>query len=342
MSERTTNILGYLTLFAILAAIWVMFGEDPTREQGARGERTFSGLEERINEVHTVKLEQGPNTVTLVRTSEGWVLQERSNYSAATDKVIALLRGVALSDRREPKTANQDRYARLELGAEGLSITLTDDTGGELLSFDMGKRTGGAEERSLTYISQERDTRAWLVTELAEASADPTWWLEGDILNIDEKRVSDVKLGRVWLARKLGESNYKMQGLGEGEEALAYWQLREPARIISALSLDDVRRVNNPLSDPLQKATLTTHDGLTVTLTLFELEDSVWAQVTAIFDEGLRSTGVSGVLEAAPEDGEAEAATIRQKTNGWLYKLNSSDADVLKRTRADFLKAKTK
>ncbi|MEX0299756.1 MAG: DUF4340 domain-containing protein [Kordiimonas sp.] len=341
MSERTTNILGYLTLFAILGAIWVMFGEDPTREQGARGERTFSGLEERINEVQVIELRQNNSSATIRRTESGWVMVERDNYRVANDKVIALLRGIALSDRREPKTANKSRFPRLELGEKALRIRLKDDTDGTLLEFDMGKRTGSPNGRSLTYISQERDTRSWLVTELAEASAEPAWWLETDVLNIDEKRVSDVKVGNVWLTRKLDETNFIMQGLREGEEALAYWQLRDPARIIAGLSFDDVRRLSNPLTDPVQTVTLSTHDGLAITATLFDMDGHTWVQLSAAFDAEMRGEGTSGVLEAAPEDGEAEAASIRSSTDGWVFQLSSSDAEVLKRSRDEFLTPKT-
>lgn len=341
MSERTTNILGYFTLFAILGAIWVMFGEDPTREQGARGERTFSGLEERINEVQVIELHKGGATATIARTDAGWVMRERSDYQVAGDKIVALLRGIALSDRREPKTANKARFDRLELGGEALSVVLKDDTDGELLRFNMGKRTGSPNGRSLTYVFQEKDTRAWLVTELSEASSDPSWWLNSDVLSIDEKRVSDVKVGGVWLTRKLDETNFVMQGLREGETAGAYWQLREPARVMSSFSFDDVRKLSNPLSDPVQTITLTTHDGLTITAAIFEMEGSAWAKIDAVFDLEMRGEGESGILEAAPEDGEAEAAAIRGATAGWVFKLNSSDAEILRRARADFLETKT-
>lgn len=68
MSERLTNILGYLTLVAILAAIWVMFGEDPSREQGGRGEATFEGLSERINDAAGIAITQGKATTHLNRS----------------------------------------------------------------------------------------------------------------------------------------------------------------------------------------------------------------------------------------------------------------------------------
>lgn len=341
MSVRTTNILGYLTLFAMLGAIWVMFGEDPTREQGARGARTFVGLEERVNEVATVVLKKEAETATLKRSENGWLLQERNNYSAEGGKVITFLRAIALSDRREPKTANKGRFDRLGLGEGALKIELLDETGGQLLAFDMGNRSGRASGKSLTYINQARDTRSWLVTELAEASAAPSWWLDTALVNIDEKRVSDMRVGKVWLTRKLDEPNFVMQGLRKGEEAAEYWQLRDPARVVTGLTFEDVRQLSNPLSAPVGTIVLTTHDGLTLTLALYKMDAGVWVQLDAAFDAEVQNTGAGGVLDGAPADGAAEAEAIRSKAKGWFFKLRQSDADVLTKQRTDFLKAKT-
>lgn len=103
MSERMTNILGYLTLAAILAAIWILFGEDPAREQGARGERTFAGLAERVNETAGITLSQGDEQLVVSRNDDAWQVDNRGGYPADADKVRALLRGFARSERREPK-----------------------------------------------------------------------------------------------------------------------------------------------------------------------------------------------------------------------------------------------
>jgi len=337
MSEKLTNILGYLTLFAILGAVWVLFGEDPTREQGARGERTFKGLEERINEVATVEIKEGDRSATIVRNNNRWQMKERGNYAVDIEKVRSLLRGAAFSERREPKTANKTRLARLGLGARSIKILLRDDTGGLIMTYDMGDRKAGPNGRSLSYIMQDRDTRAWLVSGLSETKADPGWWLERPLLAIDPKRFSDVIIGGAWLTRKLGDMDFQLQGKRGYETVAPAWQLAEPVRLVSALSFTDVRALSNPLSEALSVVEFSTYDGLALKLALYDFDGAIWAQLAANFDVALQNEGKGGVLPAAPADGGAEALEITNSARGWIFKLSEADRQILQRKRADFL-----
>lgn len=337
MSERMTNVLGYATLFAILAAIWVMFGEDPTRDQGGRDEPTFEGLKDRINETATLRVEKNSQAVTLKLSDGEWGVTERDGYPADEAKVQVFLKGAALSTRREPKTGNPKRFDRLGLADAGTTVTLKDDTEGVLQTFIMGKRSSNASGRSLTYIFQETDTRAWLVTHLAEASADPVWWLKTDLLSILESRVSSIQLGPVTLKRSLGETDFTLTGLKENEKAAASWQLSAPARVFSNLSITDVQQVSNPLSEPVRNVVLETHDGLTLVVSLFEMQGGLWGQFTATFDAEKLNAGDAGMLPEAPADGAAEAAAITAKTHGWIFRLSDSDAGALLKERADFI-----
>jgi len=337
MSERLTNILGYLTLFAILAAIWVMFGEDPTRDQGARGERTFAGLEERINEVHTVTIRSKSETVTINKQDTAWHMMERGAYAVDTDKVRDMLRGIALSTRREPKTPNKARFERLGLGGEAVEVELHDDTDGLLLTFQMGRRKATRDGRSLTYVFQDRDTRSWLVTSLAETPTKPGWWLRRPLLSIDERRVSDVSIGGAWLTRKLDDPNFRVQGLRAGEKSVDYWLLRDPARVLSSMAFDDVRKLTNPLAEAQSTVEMTTYDGLKLNVALYHMDGGIWAMISASFDAAIQGEGKGGELKGAPADGAAEAQEIMKAVRGWAFKLSDENAAVLQRSRTDFL-----
>ncbi|NVJ70628.1 MAG: DUF4340 domain-containing protein [Alphaproteobacteria bacterium] len=341
MSERLTNILGYLTLFAILGAIWVLFGEDPTREQGGRGEPTFEGIKASINDVAALKLEKSGSTVTLQKTGEGWQVAERGGYAADISLVRDFLRGVALSERREPKTANPERFGEIGLGTEALKVTLAAKDDSTMLAFDMGKQSMIGSDRSLTYVFQEKDTRAWLVTALAEASGDPAWWLDKSLLDITATRFRAVTMGGVTLERPLGATDYTLAGLKDGEKAVPAWRLGEPARVLSGLGFEDVRHLGNPLSDPKATVVAHTHDGLMLSLALYDMEGATWVQVTASFDATEQSTGEEGTLPDAPADVAAEAVMITGKTHGWFFRLDDADAQALLQKRADFLVADT-
>lgn len=325
MSERLTNILGYLTLAAILGAIWILFGEDPQRDQGARGERTFAGLAERVNETARIRLSKDGQTVTLEQGDSGWRVAERDNYAADGGKVGALLRGLARSERREPKTANTDRFARIGLGDAATQISLEDDTGGTLLAVQMGTRKENASGRSLTYVFQASDTRAWLVSGLEDAPVAPADWLDIELLTIADDRVEQVLINDVTLARSAETSDYAVSGLAEGETPAASYKRAEPARTIAQLTIEDVQKTANPLLDPVSQVEARTNDGLILTFKLFDQGEETWAQLVAMSTEG-----------SAPEVSN-EADAINARAFGWLFKLTSFDARILKQRRADFV-----
>ncbi len=335
MSERMTNILGYLTLGAILVAIWILFGEDPNRDQGGRGEPTFSGLADRINETAKLVLKKDDRTLTMLRQSENWTVVERFGYAADGEKIRAFLRGLAVSKRREPKTANPDRFSKLGLGGESTQVQLDDDTGGVLIDIEMGTRVDNG--RSLTYIYQPTDTRAWLVSGLKAASMEPTDWLDQSLPTLALERIRAINLIGVSLTRALGENDFVVDGLQETEKMAAAFRRAEPARTLVGLSLEDVRQTANPLVDPVGSVEAITHDGLKLTLVLYEIEDASWGQMTADYDATLADQGEAGQLPEAPVDGAAEAAAINEKTRGWLFKLSSFDANILRQNRADFV-----
>lgn len=339
MSQRLTNILGYLTLFAILGAIWVMFGEDPARDQGARGERTFAGLEERINEVATLEISKGTRILTIYRDNDVWRMKERGGYEVDPEKVRTMLRGIALSERREPKTSKKTRYERLGLGKKAKTIELRDDTGGVIGSFDMGDRKAASGGRSLTYVFQAKDTRTWLVSELAETVVDAGWWLKRPVFTVDARRFSDVIIGGAWLTRKLGDRDYRLQGKRGFETVATNWKLADPARIVSSLNFEDVRPLNNPLSEAMSLVEFTTYDGLGLKVSLYEFDGEIWAQINAEFDTELQNEGTAGSLPAAPNDGAAEAQEIMNAVRGWVFRLSEADAAVFQYKRADFLTA---
>ncbi len=338
MSERVTNILGYLTLFAILGAIWVLFGEDPTKEQGARGERTFAGLEQTINNVARIKLRKNGAETVLFKSSGSWHIEQRSGYGADETKVRTFLRGIALSERREPKTSNQNRYEVIGLGDQALNVELLDDAGTSLLAFSMGKRKANAVSgRSLTYVFQPTDTRTWLVSELADAKQAADWWIDKTLVSVSETRVSDITLNGVWLTRKHQATDFKIQGVKANETVVPAWKLHDPVRVVSGLTPVDVKKLNNPLAKPFAKAVMNMYDGLVLTADVYEMDGGNWVKLSATYDETLRIDAPDVKAEDAVK---AEIEQIMAISRGWAFKLSDADAVVLRSVRADFVSPK--
>ncbi|GHF10722.1 hypothetical protein GCM10017044_00500 [Kordiimonas sediminis] len=356
MSEKLTNILGYTTLIALLAAIWVLFGEDPTLEQGGRGEKLFPELEATIDTVSVIRIGQGgDDKVTLLSGDTGWTVQERNGYAADPAKVRDILRGLFQSTRREPKTDNQDRMDRIGLDESALDVRLLAAAETPLATVKIGTRKEGATGRSLTYVLKKEDSRSWLVSDIPELSENPAWWIVPDVYAIDPDRVASLDFGRYTLVRADTPGDMILSEIAQGETAKTGYQVSEPLRVLTSLQVEDVQKLSNPIVDPVTSIALTTFDGLDIDFAIYQLEESFWLQVRpsydpakleqdasvsdAVSDAAVDAETVAQEFPGAPQDGAAEAAELTADTAGWLYKLSPADAVVLLRDRSEYVEA---
>ena len=312
MSVRMTNILGYLTLIALLGAIWVLFGEDPRREQGARGGKLFPSLDQRLDTLSTITLSAADGqTVTLIQGDTGWTVQERDGFPADKAKVQALVRGLYASTRREPKTANEDRLQAIGLGDMATTVTLLDTAGNTVLSIDLGKRSEGATGRSLTYVWKEGDTRSWLVSDIAVTDTFPAWWLDMPGLSVVESDIISFTNSMVTLTRA-EDGSVILSDAKDGETLQPAYQMAAPMRALATLEIQDVLRMNNPLTDPVASFSATLAGGDLIIGELYQMQGAVWLSVMA-------------------PDG------VVPMQRGWLYQIRADQADALMAPRDTYI-----
>ena len=338
MSQRMTNILGYLTLFAILGAIWVLFGEDPSLNQGARGEKTFGELQDTINQATAIRLSQAGQSTTLKRSDGLWLIHEREGYRAQGDKVRDFLRGIALSERREPKTASNDRFDQIGLGDAALDIEVLGTDEKLLANFKMGsRRENSASGRSLTYIYKAGDTRSWLVSGLAAANADPSWWLESDLFLIDADRTLELQAGDLTFQKDLNTNSYAIVTETGGASAELLTSPLDAITFLSDVKFTDIKKYIGNSDAELGNIYLKTYDGLTLSYRLSSIAGKTWVQISANFDPDARDAGEEGILEGSPENGAQEAEDLNARTNGWLFALSEDDAAMLLRSKSSYI-----
>lgn len=316
MSERLTSILGWLTLAAILAALWVLFGEDPSLEQGARQGPLYEAMADRLDQLQQISVGNLRAQTTLVRGDTGWVIKERSDYPASHAMVARLTTGLVRSTRREPKTTRKEKFPVLGLGGAAVGIRFQDANGEPLFpSLDVGTRSEGGSGRSLTYVYKTGDSRAWLVTDMPALSAEPEAWINTDLMDLDQSLIAEVDYGSFKLVRDEAGA-FTLENLAEGETAASPFKLMDPARIFAGLKAEDVQALSNPLSEPVTTLGLVTADGLRLDFTLFMLGNQSWVQVKA------SGTGA-----------EAYAA----KLTGWVFAIGEPEAEIMNRSRTDYL-----
>lgn len=326
MSSRLATILGWVTLIAILAALWVLFGEDPSKHQGGRGEKLFPGLFEQIDKVTRIRIQAPDSNVTLVRgaheTVSGWTVEDRAHYRASAEQVNLLLRAFGRAERREPKTMNEDRFPDIGLGAAASRVILETSSGQALASLDVGQGRLRADDTAFAYVFKAGDSRAWLVSDVFPLDADPQSWLDKRFVGFASADIQAIRYSDVTLSRAVDGAAITLEGLAEGEVTKTDYFLERPFQTLKTLKFIDVIDVANPLAPPLADVEVTTFDGRKLHYRLFERGGDKWLQVRGDVSD------VADTQQSSPPSNPFA---------GWLFKLSSSDAEVFEARRVDFL-----
>ena len=329
MSEKRTNILGWLTLISVLAAIWVMFGEGRQTSTIGRGEPLVEGLMDTVDQTRKILLENSGAKLTIVASGSGWSIEERDGYVADANVVRGLLRALALSERREPKTGNQARLKRIGLGADALYVNLMDGDGKSLVALKVGQQRTGADGNSLAYVMVDGEPKSWLVTAVPSLNLNIADWVDNQIISINQERIKTIDFDLVdgidyALVREIQGADFGLNDIKPGEKAVEGYSLNEAASVVANLSFADVAKVSDGGTSHTL-VTLTTFDGLVITLDIVRRDRALWMTTKALYDIAVAEEGAAGIVNGAPADGKLEVDLYNERHSGWQYRLNESD-----------------
>lgn len=279
MSMRMTDFLGYLTLFAILGAIWVLFGEDPGKHQGGRGELYFPAAAEQARTTTRVTLQGPKGRMQIKKTETDWVItgdSKREGYPVSLSKLQKMMQALTTVKRVEPKTLDKDRFTHLDLLPEqAITVTLSAEEE-SLLSFRRGK-IGRRPGAGLAYAYQDSDSRAWLVSGMPSLSTAVKDWIDLPLYTVSRADIQSVILSDgTQLIQKDG--TLTISDLKAGEQTVDAYLLGETVNQLAMPKPLDIMNLSNPLSQPLATVTLTKTDGTQLSATLFEVNGGQWVQ----------------------------------------------------------------
>ena len=341
MKSRSLLILCVLGVIS-LAAGWY-FGpfQTPTEQTSiARGTLMFPGLVDKLGRAARIEITHQGTTIALVRkgdkTESPWGLAQRGMYPVQESKLRAML--TALTELRlvEPRTSDPSLFSRLGLedadakGGSSDLLKVFDDKGNVLAQLLVGHRrvrtTGNVPDQ--VFVRRPDQTQTWLAEGGLEVDADPSLWLDRDIMNIDHSRIASIVVHRgdteLDFAMKDGKltmtapanppklEDYKLDDLGRGLELLNFEDV-----------LADKDAAAPKVGDPIGTAVFTTTDGLVVNVTVLKGEKDIWARFSA----------------AGSDKTKDEAAKLNARLSGWTYQLGAwkeasltPDLDTLKAT----------
>jgi hypothetical protein len=337
MNNRTLLWLsGALVVLLLLASL----GQREQQPQTVSGETLLPGLSDSLDDVQRIEIiGRGVETVaTLERGESSWTIVEKGGYPADLNKTRHLLLSLAETQILEAKTANPGLHDRL--GVEALTSETAGGIGVRLtgLAEPLEIIVGDAEGDYQRYVRRQGEDQTYLINrdpEPAESAAD---WLDTAVVDIAGDRIQRISVtrpdGESLIVSKdvRGQANFAVENIPEGRE-LRYDSIPNVmGSVLVGLTLDDVEQDTGTTENEIVTEFLT-FDGLAITATSIERDETAWVSFSAMVDPALPAES-----EDTRAAAETEAATINARVQGWRYQIPTTKFDQLTRSMTDLLK----
>lgn len=199
MGPRSLLVWSVAAVVATAGAVYVSLDRPAAVAEAQRvDEPVFTALRAAPETAALVSVAHGGDEVRIERTEAGWVVPSRYGYAADEATVRALMTGLADLRWAGPRTALEERYARLEVDAPGAGsaakrVTVTAGDGTVLVDAVIGKRSQAirGSERG-TYLRLVDGERAWLARGVVEVPTEPVDWLATDLPSLARDALKSV------------------------------------------------------------------------------------------------------------------------------------------------------
>jgi hypothetical protein len=333
MSPKAFLVLAAITVVTTVAAGFAILGQPAVTTLRYVDQPAFPALRENPDAVGKITLTTPAGAITLVRESgDRWAALERYGYPVDRKRVRDLV--IALADMRliERKTAQPERYGRLQVEApdadqaQSQLVRLETADGKVLAEAIIGKeryRLTGTEPTG-TYLRRPDEAQSWLASGGVQIEHEIARWLDGEIVHLDPtaiRRIGIERAGEPAYAAERAKPDDPLQlaGLAEGEALKQDADLNHLTGALSSVRLDDVKP-RDQLSWPAQQHTaqIDTFGGVELTVHLAQIDDQYWATFDARRIAPAHVAGAAPAAEAKPdapggEQGALAAAAAEQQ-----------------------------
>jgi hypothetical protein len=357
MKDRPFLILAVTTVILVIAA-WVATVQR-LPETVLERRILYPDLLAGINDVARLEISSKDEHTTLRQEDGRWIIENRGGYPAMFEEIKRTLVNVADLKVREGKTSKPELYSKLSVedldqpDAQSIRLTLQDDAGEVLADLLVGKQPTSTANRDLAslYVRPVGQKQALLVDGELRVSADPSDWLDNNLLNIDASRLATMRIkhptGEEVVIEKPDPvaTDYDLAGIPEGKEVKSKSLLNSQMTVLSDLRFDDVfpaADLDFPESTAIQSR-LQAFDGLIVKVETADTDVGTLSRFSFSAEPGLqRDTESSQDGERGIEDKHKsvadEVSELNERVSGWLYKLPEFQVKKLSRTTDELLK----
>ena len=296
MSPKVFLGLAALTVITTVVAVLAVLSQPAVTTLQLVDEPAFPALREDPDAVAKVTLTTPEGTITLVReTGDRWAALERYGYPVDRKRMRDLV--VALADMRliERKTAQPERYDRLQVEppdaekAQSTLVRLEAADGAVLAEAIIGKqryRLTGTEPAG-TYMRRPDEAQSWLASGGVQIEPAVARWLDSEIVDLDPAAIRRIVIERAGepgyvAARDQPENELRLVALAADETLKEDADLGQLSGALSSLRFEDVRP-RDQLTWPTGQnvARIQTFDGVELTVRLAKIGEEYWATFDA-------------------------------------------------------------
>lgn len=332
MTPRSFLLFSTVTLALVVAAAVSVANRPAATVIPQDRPFVFDGLGEKLNDAFSVAIQSADRTFTIERAGDGWGIAELKDYPANFDKLKTLL--VQLSELRylEPKTADPQRFERLDLrdvtvkGAKSKKVTVKDKSGNVLAQGLVGKINEDlfGTGKGGVYMRVAGKPESWLVEGNVTTGSGPADWVSKDILDISGGAMKRLEIlspkgGRVVVGRKAPtDKNFTLADIPEGKRQRGEWETNQMPKALEKLELLDLKRADEvDFGQGTYTGSFTTFDGLVIKTEAAKLGKKYWVRLSASAADG------------ADEATRKRAQSINDRLVGYVYEIKEETGKKL-------------
>jgi hypothetical protein len=335
MTPRSFIALAVVTVAMVGAAVAaVVTRPTPTLIPADRA-LVFPEVAPAVNAVAELEVKSADRSFTVKAKDSGWVLASVGDYPVLFDKVKTVLVQISQLKLLEAKTANADRYDRLDVqpvsakGAKSREITLRDKDGKVLAKGLIGKKvdTLFGADRGGTYVRVDGEKRAWLAEGTVDLGAGPADWVSRKVVDVSGDNMKRLTVtapggGTVMVQRAApGDKDFKLSDVPEGKTQRGQWETNQMPKALEGIELKDLATAADvEFKDGGYKAEFETFDGLVIRTEAAKVGNRYWARFSASAEN---ATGDKA------EELKKKAEEINARTKGYVYEIDEAPGKKL-------------
>ena len=253
MGPRALILWGAAALVSTAAAVTVSLDAGREVVEAARlDEPVFARLRTEPETAAAVTVVHGGDEIRVERGGERWIVPAEHGYAADETAVRDLLTNLADLRWAAPRTALEERYPRLEVGAPGEGsdakrVTVTAADGALLADAIIGKRSRAitGDERG-TYLRLPAGERAWLAKGTVDVATEGIDWLATDLPSLAQDQLRTLVVDPAdgvgfTVGRTSADDDMTLVDQLPADRSADANQIRRLASVFAALRFEEVR-----------------------------------------------------------------------------------------------------